>query len=131
MTRIRVYELAKELGLTSKDLIEKISDLDLDINSHMSTMEEEEAELIKELLKEDSDVVRFKNKEKKNTKGDIEKSKDIIELDEEIIVRDLAEKLDVSTSQIISKLIPLGIMVNQNQPIDFEKIGRASCRERV
>lgn len=120
MTRVRVYELAKELGITSKDLIEKISDLELDINSHMSTMEEEEAELIKELLKEDPDVVVFKNKGKKDTKSDIEINKDVIELDEEIIVRDLAEKLDVSTSQIITKLIPLGIMVNQNQSIDFD-----------
>ncbi len=37
----RVYELARELNLTNKALLEKISDLDLGISSHMSTLDEE------------------------------------------------------------------------------------------
>lgn len=44
----------------------------------------------------------------------------IIEIEDSIIVRDFAEKLGVSPSKIIQKLIVLGIMANQNQTIDFD-----------
>jgi translation initiation factor IF-2 len=37
----RVYELARELNLTNKSLLEKISSLNLDLNSHMSTLNDE------------------------------------------------------------------------------------------
>lgn len=37
----RVYELARELNLTNKSLLEKISSLDLGLNSHMSTLSDE------------------------------------------------------------------------------------------
>ncbi|MCR2042729.1 translation initiation factor IF-2 [Anaerosalibacter massiliensis] len=115
MTKIRVYELAKELNITSKELIKRISDLDLDINSHMSTVEKEEAELIKELLGSEVDSNEKNVKEDDNIE-DIE----AIEIEENIVVKDLAEKLDVTPSEVITKLIPLGIMANQNQAIDFD-----------
>jgi translation initiation factor IF-2 len=37
----RVYELARELNLTNKSLLEKISSLDLGLSSHMSTLTDE------------------------------------------------------------------------------------------
>ncbi len=47
----RVYELARELNLTNKALLEKISELDLGISSHMSTLDEEtEAKIRAHLL---------------------------------------------------------------------------------
>jgi len=57
MTKVRVYELAKELNISSKELIEKIEDLNIEVNSHMSSISSEEAELIKELLTEVPEVV--------------------------------------------------------------------------
>ena len=36
MGKVRVYELAKELNISSKDLIEKIEGLEISVNSHMS-----------------------------------------------------------------------------------------------
>ncbi len=60
----RVYELARELNLTNKALLEKISDLDLGISSHMSTLDEEtEARIRAHLLggpKTDMEVTRVK-----------------------------------------------------------------------
>ena len=49
LVKIRIYELAKELGMTSKDLLHKLKDLDIEVSSHMSSLEDEEAEMIKEL----------------------------------------------------------------------------------
>ena len=153
MTKVRVYELAKDLNISSKELMEKIESLDIIVNSHMSSIGSEEAELIKELLiepnkekiveaekefKEDivDEVVKVKvskknSKKKKGkfitqkvemTKGLVKERGDdvILDIENNIIVRDLAEKLEVNVSQILTKLIGLGIMVNQNQSIDAE-----------
>ncbi len=43
-----------------------------------------------------------------------------IEMEDTIVVRDLADKMGVPVSQVISKLIMLGLMVNMNQEIDFD-----------
>ena len=47
MSKTRVYELAKELKLPSKDIIEKAKQLGISYNSHMSTMEDGEITTIK------------------------------------------------------------------------------------
>jgi len=50
MSKTRVYELAKELNLSSKDLISRLNDLDIKVKNHMSTLEDEEVDLIMDLL---------------------------------------------------------------------------------
>ncbi|GIM27800.1 translation initiation factor IF-2 [Clostridium polyendosporum] len=51
MSKIRVYELAKELGISSKELIAILMDeFSIEVKNHMSVIEDEDAELIKELL---------------------------------------------------------------------------------
>jgi translation initiation factor IF-2 len=145
MTKIRIYELAKELKLSSKDLMKKIEDLELNINSHMSSISSEEAEMIKELLTESPKEVVIdevelieeefeeklkntsKNKKKKKTKHSNKNNEEsikgdgfIIEIENNIIVRELAEKIGVNSSQVISKLISLGVMATQNEMIDAD-----------
>lgn len=163
MKKIRIYELARELNISSKDLIKKLLDLGIDVNSHMSTLSNEDASLVKSILldkdeketkleisKEESKKVsidktdktvqktetskkkRHANKRQGKKKGkksehaknnkDIKKERDedIIEIGENIIVKELADAISVSPSQVISKLINLGVMVNQNQSIDSD-----------
>ncbi|MBU5482786.1 translation initiation factor IF-2 [Clostridium sp. MSJ-11] len=53
MSKIRVYELAKELGMSSKDLIKLLQDeFSIEVKNHMSVIEDEDAQLIKELYAE-------------------------------------------------------------------------------
>ena len=47
MSKTRVYELAKELNVASKEIIEKAKEVGISYNSHMSTMEESEISKIK------------------------------------------------------------------------------------
>ncbi|MEN8692712.1 MAG: translation initiation factor IF-2 [Desulfobacterales bacterium] len=49
MAKIRVYELARDLNMTNKSLIEKIKDMDIDveIKSHMSALDDEAVAQIK------------------------------------------------------------------------------------
>ncbi len=46
----RVYELARELNMTNKSLLEKISSLDLGLNSHMSTLNDETEARIRQFI---------------------------------------------------------------------------------
>ena len=44
--KIKIYEIAKKLGLTSKEVLEMAQKLKIDVKSHMSGVEESEAEKI-------------------------------------------------------------------------------------
>jgi len=55
LTKIRVYELAKELNISTKELIDKLNQLDIKVKNHMSTLEDDEAKVIYSLLTEKSD----------------------------------------------------------------------------
>jgi translation initiation factor IF-2 len=50
MAKLRVYELAKELDMPNKDLVEKISNLGIQIKGHMSSLDEEEAQLVRDTV---------------------------------------------------------------------------------
>lgn len=127
--------------MTSKELIEKIKDLDVDVNSHMSSLEEEEAEMIKELIEEEKELKNTKktsvnkmNKksndienEQGNTnskdKNDIQNDGNLaqeIEIEDSITIKELSEKIGVNSTELITKLIGLGVMASINESIDFE-----------
>ena len=50
MTKVRVYELAKELNIESKKLVESLASAGMDINNYMSTLDEEAAARAKEII---------------------------------------------------------------------------------
>ena len=52
MSNKRVYELARDLGVASKDLMEELRGQGIDVKSHMSTLDAETAELITDLYRE-------------------------------------------------------------------------------
>jgi len=144
LAKVRVYELAKELRMTSKELISKMKDLDLNVNSHMSSLEEEEAEMVKELIEEEKKLKKSNGKSNKkiNKKGnkknkqqsfdddneniksdtnEVEENKTAsIEIGDTIIVKDFAEKLGIGATELITKLIGLGIMAGINDSIDYD-----------
>lgn len=55
MSKIRVHALAKELGLSSKELIEQLNVLDVEVKNHMSTLEKTEADLVRDILKDNKE----------------------------------------------------------------------------
>jgi translation initiation factor IF-2 len=163
MAKIRVYELAKELKLSSKDLMEILTQLGVEVKNHMSTISEKEARAVQELLKEEQeekpelDIIDIEDEEETGKKVKIKKqkvktggereaesikssqrakktggkkdtpSKDAeaaeqdkktIEIGPRITVKDLSDIIGVPATQLIKKLIPLGIMAALNQNID-------------
>lgn len=63
-----------------------------------------------------------KNKDKSENKKEANKIKDksAIEIPENIVVKDLAEALNLSLGQVMGELIKNGVMANQNQSVDFD-----------
>lgn len=146
MSKLRVYELAKELNVSSKDLIEVLMDeFNVEVKNHMSVIEEEDAELIKELLAgnegklaeltsktivdEYEDILNKEvgkvKKHKKKRKSDESQDKkmvdvEVIEIGETITVKDLAEQINKPVNDVIKTLMFLGVMAAMNQEIDFE-----------
>jgi len=73
--KLKVHELAKELGLESKELIKKAKEVGIEVTSHLSSLEEEQIQKIKNIfenkgVKSQKSMEQEKNKEKKekNTK---------------------------------------------------------------
>ncbi|WP_443659600.1 translation initiation factor IF-2 [Clostridium algidicarnis] len=174
MSKIRIYELAKELKITSKELIKSLMDeFDVEVKNHMSVIEDEEANLIKELIEERAKAEKDKetnkaneeNKSKniveeyeeivseeinkqvkkskfKNKRGDKSpryseeegsnmeensvEDKIIVEIGNNITVKDFAEKIDKPIVEVIKALIFSGVMAAINQEIDFKTAEKAA-----
>ena len=143
MQKTRVYKIAQELNMTSKELIEKLEELDIKVTNHMSSLSMEEAEVIIELLgdkreekeenmtKTEAEDIKHIETIKEQPKQEIEPEEmdfeeedaydsNAIIIGDTIVVGDLAKKLDIAASEVIMKLIKLGIMANINQEIKFE-----------
>ena len=52
MTRIRVHELAKELGKQNREIMELLRAEGIDVKSHMSNVEESQAAVIRKKIKD-------------------------------------------------------------------------------
>ncbi|HHU69388.1 MAG TPA: translation initiation factor IF-2 [Thermoanaerobacterales bacterium] len=135
MSRVRIYQLAKELGLSNKKLLEILKDLNIEVKNHMSTIETETANLICEMITEEGTRTKENGKKPKNTSNkspkkkvdmpetniQVEGDKKELILSETITIRDLAKKLNVEPSWVIKELIEQGIIVNINQKVKREQ----------
>lgn len=150
MGNVRIYELAKDLGVSSKVLLEELQKQGIEIKSHMSAIDTETAELVLEVLgevkarnrEEDGDKQAKKEKlllqEPKEgpfveqshpspavTVAEVPKplkaeSAEKIVLSEPITTKELAEKLEEKTTDVLKRLLELGIVANINQILDME-----------
>jgi len=81
LTKLRVYQLAKDLGVSSKDLIDKLKDLSVEVTNHMSTLEDEEASLILELFSEGTKVTEEATTKNEVTNIPKEDEDDLLEIE--------------------------------------------------
>ena len=88
MGKIKVHELAKELGLTSKEVIAKAEALGIEAKTHLSSLEENDAERIRK--EGSSSKVQEKKNQEKN-KEDKKPAAPVI-IRREVIIEDEADK---------------------------------------
>ncbi|TYP54294.1 translation initiation factor IF-2 [Thermosediminibacter litoriperuensis] len=127
MSKIRVYELAKKLGISSKKLISILEDLDVDIKNHMSSLEDDMAQLIMDLISEEKGGKKPKTEAQKSAelprKSEEEINKPRVQkviLPPKISIKDLGTRISIEPVKLIRKLMDFGLMVNINAEIDFE-----------
>jgi len=69
--KIKIHEIAKKVGLTSKEVIEKAKELGIAVTSHLSTVEDEQAVRLEQALSNDK-IKNVGKKEKKVKEKEIE-----------------------------------------------------------
>ena len=65
MSKIKIYELAKELDKPSKDIVEFLNKKDVDAKTHMSTIEDSEADMVRKAFAPKADDAKAEAPKKK------------------------------------------------------------------
>ena len=172
MSKKRIYEYAKELNLKSKDVIDELKKMNVEVSNHMQALEDNQIVALDKIYKQDNkqndkgqaqqsknqdqkqdnkkqqssqkpaqgnkkDAKNNKkqNNKKQNNKNNKKHNKQNnkeqqatketpskITYQDGITVGELADKLNVESSDVIKKLFLLGIMANINQSLDDETL---------
>ncbi|MEI3604638.1 translation initiation factor IF-2 [Pseudogracilibacillus sp. SE30717A] len=166
MTKMRIYEYAKQNNVTSKEVIDELKKMNIEVSNHMSSINPDtKSKLDKTFNKQSENKTnkseqsgtkttsskpkqennkkdnrpkqkqKQKNKQNKrihrnNNKNVAENNKqqqkqetpDHIVYSDTLTVNDLAEKLHKDVSEIIKKLMFLGIMATKNQDLDDDAV---------
>ena len=138
-SKIRVNQLARELGMESKELVDFLQKEGVAVRSHSSTLDEEEAELIRKQIynsrKEAQDARRQKAAPApaaQDAPAEEEPAEDVEDEDEgdgsevrlktPVTVRDLATALKKKPNELIIQLMGLNIFAAINQVLDIEVV---------
>ena len=163
MSKKRIYEYAKEVNVKSKEIIDELKKMDVEVSNHMQALEDGQIKMLdkkfkssqneenkkqntqnnhqKQQSKKDnnqnkSNSKKKNNKNSKNNKNNKNNKKgknnkpaaepkempSKITYEEGITVGELADKLNIESSDIIKKLFLLGIVANINQSLDEETL---------
>ena len=168
MGRMRIYEYAKKNNVTSKEVIDQLKNMNIEVSNHMSSItaetinkldktfnKTEHNEKKQEKQKVDSNKATITKKQtgdkkqknrpkpkqqpkqrgkqhKKNQKNKKSNSEQQVKSQHEtpkhivysetLTVNDLADKLHKDVSEIIKKLMFLGIMATKNQDLDDDAV---------
>lgn len=114
--KMRIHELAKELGVDTKELIVKLKSMNFPVKSHMSAVDDDTAEIIK------NEISELKEKE-------IEEN--VIEVNFPISVKDLAVKLGKKSSELLSDLFKAGKFININYNLDEEAAKKIAYKYKI
>ncbi len=151
--KIRVYELARELGLTNKELLAILAQEGFSVRSHSSNIEGDDADLIRRQIISErqkerdesakagspaaADPVAPAAQESVAAAPKPEKAGKELHLKTPITVRDLAEALGKKPNELIGMLMTMNVFAAINQVLEVENVekicercGRKFIRER-
>ncbi len=134
--KIRVYELAKRLKMSSKELLEELEDLGVSAKNHMSTLDSSTVDMLMEIYSSEEveeEEVKVKKAAPKKSQPKIEEEEEEeieaekpkeseIEVSESMTLRELCEKMGISTSKVIKDLFMEGKALTINTVLDEEAI---------
>ena len=111
--KMRVYELAEELKMPAKELIGFLNEEGIKVKNHMSTLDKDTIELIKEII----DVDREKKAKDKK------KQLKVLEINKLPNLKELSSQLKISLSELIQKIIQFGTIssIDKEVPVNILK----------
>ena len=121
MGKIKIYEIAKKLGLTSKEVLEMAQKLNIEAKSHMSGVEEDEAKKIENNLSKKGEQTEKRSNSKQPTTPKKEEKAPVI-IRREVIINDEENKKNNKEKQE-NKNNNIGI-VERKQNKDFNIVYR-------
>ncbi len=126
MAKKRIYEIAKELKLTNKEVIERLSASGIKVKSHASLVDEEEA---RRLLFSPASAAQETRKPSapQAQKSKIELTPKLL-LSEGVTVKELSAKLQIKSKNVLKSLLNMGIIASINQTLDRD-IALEVCRQ--
>lgn len=121
MSKMRVYELAKMLEITNKELLEILGDLGVEVKSHMSSIDTEIAQLVEDAVCSSGEE-KSSAKKAKGAAGKKERPASF-EVAMGSRVKDVADLLGISAASAVKALIAAGIMVPADGMVDEKILG--------
>ncbi len=91
MGKVKIHEIAKEIGIANKDLIDKANELGINVSSHLSSIEESEAEKIKNSFNGNNGT-KTKKVNKQNTEKKQKKESAPVIIRREVIINEEQNK---------------------------------------
>ncbi|SIS37507.1 translation initiation factor IF-2 [Salimicrobium flavidum] len=151
MSKMRIYEYAKKNNVENKKVIETLKEMGMEISNHMSAISDETQQKLDETFnpstnqeekpdkEEEKQTTEKKTKKKKSnnkkakTKQEAHKQQESkpkkknetpskISYEGTLTVSELSEKLNKDSSEILKKLLLMGVMANKNQTLDSDTI---------
>ena len=122
MGKIKIYEIAKKLGLTSKEVLEMAQKLNIEAKSHMSGVEEDEAKKIENNLSKKGEQTEKRSNSKQPTTPKKEEKAPVI-IRREVIINDEENKKNNKEKQENKNNNNIGI-VERKQNKDFNIVYR-------
>ncbi len=147
---VRVYELAKRHGMSSKELITVLEELGVPIKNHMSSLDPEMIMLVESELDPQHEIATNKEKDVEKIEEVIKKEEEIepkieetgeekvekieeepeeetpadalLQVQEGITVGSLASLLNLQSTQLIMQLMKLKVMASINQSLDYQTL---------
>lgn len=149
MSKPRVYELARELGLSNKELMKQMAELGVAVKSQLASVDEEVAELLRSAVNEDEIQPQKEMPASESVTAEPQKApkqEPVVEQPQEkpasqkaaqepnhkkealkelfvpkgAVVADVAALAEISTGDCVKKLMNAGYMVPASQPVDDE-----------
>lgn len=116
LSKIRVYELAKMLEVSNKELMEILQALAVDVKTHMSSIDTDVAQILEETVRER----RKKDLQAGKPVKPVEETfqPETVEIPAGITIREVAERLGLGTAEVVKHLVTTGLMVPATARID-------------
>lgn len=123
MGKIKIHEIAKQIGLASKEILERAQKLGINVTSHLSSIDEEQANKIKESFKNKKESEDSKESKTSNKSATKPKDSTPVIIRREVIISE--EEKNVEGKQKKSEETRKGVgFVERNNSKDYNIVYR-------